>query len=195
MKEHHDWETNIHHIHQLFATIIVKCEVNKHKTFYKTCKGYLHTDFLHKYKVEFPKNYHLQNNIGKNAREESNDELSLSDEDVVEDDKIALETYGDDDDWTLEKFEPNSSLCDLEQILAKDDLSLKDFSLPVPNLEKEQFIQNCLQDYHIAEENDVLVEKAKMFFETNFTLCSTKISSTYLTISKILLLPQTGMGY
>ena len=98
MKEHHDLETNIYHIHQLFPTIIAKCEVNKHKTFYKTCKGYLHTDFLYKYKDEFPKNHLLQKYIGNNATVESNDELSLSDEDVVEDDKIVLETYGDDDE-------------------------------------------------------------------------------------------------
>ena len=39
MKEHYDWQTNIHRIHQFFATIMAKCEVNKHKTFYKTCKG------------------------------------------------------------------------------------------------------------------------------------------------------------
>ena len=90
MKEHHDWETHIHCIHQLFATIIAKCEVNKHKTFYKTCKSYLHTDFLYKHKVEFPKNHHLQKYIGNKMTVESNDELSLSDEDVVEDDKIVL---------------------------------------------------------------------------------------------------------
>ena len=61
----------------------------------------------------------------------------------------------------------NSSLCDLEQIIAKDDLSLKNFSLPVPNIEKEQFIQNCLQDHHIAGENDLSVEKANTFSEVN----------------------------
>ena len=33
---------------------------------------------------------------------------------VVEDDKIVLETYGDDDEWTLEKLASKSSLCDLE---------------------------------------------------------------------------------
>ena len=49
MKEHHDWQTNIHLIHQLFVTIIAKYEVNKHKTFYKTCKNYLHVDFLQRY--------------------------------------------------------------------------------------------------------------------------------------------------
>ena len=164
-------QTNIHHIHQLFATIIAKCEVNIYKTFYKTCKGYLHRDFLHIYKLEFPKNPLLQKYIGKNATIESNDEVSLSDEDVVEDDKVVLETYENDDEWTLEKFASNSSLCDLEQILAKDDLSLKNFSLPVPNMKKEQFIQDCLQDHHdIAEENDLSVERAKMFYEANCTL-------------------------
>ena len=144
MKEHHDWQTNIDLIHQLFATIIAKCEVNKHKMFYKTCKNYLHIDFLHTYKVEFPKNPCLLKYIANNATIESDDEVSLLDEDVVEDNMIVLETYEDDDEWTLEKFASNSSLCDLEQILAKEDLSLKDFDLPVPNMEKEEFIQNHL---------------------------------------------------
>ena len=89
---------------------------------------------------------------------------------MVEDDKIVLETYGDDDKMTLEKFASNSSPCDLEQILGKDDLSLKNFCLPLPNMEKEQFIQNCLQDHHIAEKNDLSVGKAKMFFEANYPL-------------------------
>ena len=54
MKEHYDWQTNIHYICQSFAAIIAKCEGNKHKTFYKICKGYLHTDFLCIYMLEFP---------------------------------------------------------------------------------------------------------------------------------------------
>ena len=38
-------------------------------------------------------------------------------------------------------------------------------------MEKEQFIQTCLQDHHdIPEENDLLVEKAKMFYEANYPL-------------------------
>ena len=48
---------------------------------------------------------------------------------------------------------------------------MKDFSLPVPNMKKEHFIQECLEDYHnVAEENDLSVEKDKMFFETNYSL-------------------------
>ena len=141
MKECNDLETNIHYICHLFATIIVKCELNKHKTFSITLKGYLNTDFLQKYKVELLKNCLLQKYIGNNVTAETNDELSLPDENEEEDDIIVMETYGDDDEWTLEKFVSNSSLCDLEQILAKDDKSLKDFSLPVPNMEEEQFIE------------------------------------------------------
>ena len=114
MKKHYDSQTNIHYIHQLFATIIAKCEVNKHMTFYKICKGYLHTDFLYMYKFELPKNPHLQKYIGNNATIDSNDEISLSDEDMVEDEKVVLETYDNDEEWTLEKFASNSSLCDLE---------------------------------------------------------------------------------
>ena len=113
MKEHYDWQTNIHYIHQLFATIIAKCEVNKYKTFYKICKGYLHTEFLCTYKLEFPKNPLLQKYIGNTATRDSNDGFSLSGEDVVEEAKVVLETYVDDE-WTLEKFASNCSLCDLE---------------------------------------------------------------------------------
>ena len=115
MKEHHDWQTNIRHIHQLFAIVIAKCEANKHKTFYKIFKKYLHTDFMHTYKLEFPKHSLLQKYLGNNTTIESNGEVSLSDEkDVVEDDKVVLETYEEDDELTLEKFASNSSLCDLE---------------------------------------------------------------------------------
>ena len=58
----------------------------------------------------------------------------------------------------------------INTILAKDDLSLKNFSLTVPNLEKEQFIQDYLQDHHIAEENNLSVENAKILFEANYPL-------------------------
>ena len=40
----------------------------------------------------------------------------------------------------------------------------------MPNTEKEQFIQNCLHDHNGAEEIDLSVEKAKMFFEANYCL-------------------------
>ena len=53
-------------------------------------------------------------------------------------------------------------------------------------MQKEQFIQNCLQDHYVVEENDLSVEKAEMFFEANYPC---------LTTSKTLLLPQTGMVY
>ena len=66
------------------------------------------------YKLEFPKNPLLQKYIGNNATVESNDEVSLSGQDVVEDDKVVMKMYEDDDEWTLEKFASNSSLCDLE---------------------------------------------------------------------------------
>ena len=59
------------------------------------------------YKLEFPKNPLLQKYSGNNATVGSNNEVSLSDEDVVEDDKVVLETYEDDDDWTLEKLALN----------------------------------------------------------------------------------------
>ena len=48
---------------------------------------------------------------------------------------------------------------------------MKDFDLPVPNMKKEEFIQNHLQDHcDIAEENYLSVEKANMFYEANYPL-------------------------
>ena len=46
---------------------------------------------------------------------------------MVEDDKVVLETYEDDDEWTLEKFASNSSLCNLERILTKGRSVLGEF--------------------------------------------------------------------
>ena len=63
--------------------------------------------------LEFPKNPLLQKYIGNSTTVESNAEVSLSDEDVVEDDKVVLETYEKDDEWTLDTVASNSSLCDL----------------------------------------------------------------------------------
>ena len=186
---------NIHLIHQLFATIIAKCEVNKHKTFYKTCQNYLHIDFLHTYKVEFPKNPFPQKYIGNNATIESDVQVSLLDEDVVEDNMVVLETYENDDEWKLEKFASNSSLRDLERILAKEDLSLKDFDLPVPNMKKEEFIQNHLQDHHdIVEENVLSVEKANMFYEANYPLLNKDQQDVFNYIN-VLFLVKPRMGY
>ena len=48
---------------------------------------------------------------------------------------------------------------------------MKDFDLPVPNMKKEEFIQNHLHNHRdIAEENDLSVEKANMFYEANYPL-------------------------
>ena len=107
---------------------------------------------------------------------------------MVEDDKVVLETYEDDDEWTLEKFASNSSLCDLERFLAKEDLSLENFSLPVPNMEKEKFIQECLQvDCDIAEENDLSVEKAKIFYKANYPLLNENQQEVFNFIKNLIL--------
>ena len=52
-------------------------------------------------------------------------------------------------------------------MLGETGKSLSDFGLPLPNMEKEQFLQNCLQDQYIADEEDFSPEKAKAFFEAN----------------------------
>ena len=53
-------------------------------------------------------------------------------------------------------------------MLSEEDKSLAKFELPTPNMEKEQWLQNCLLDRYIAEEEDFLPEKAKAFFDANY---------------------------
>ena len=38
----------------------------------------------------------------------------------------------------------------------------------MPDFHKDQFIQNCLMDYYIANEEGLLPEKAKLYFEANY---------------------------
>ena len=45
--------------------------------------------------------------------------------------------------------------------------SLTEFGLPSPDMEKEQFLQNCLRDQYIADEEDFSPKQAKAFYEAN----------------------------
>ena len=71
--------------------------------------------------------------------------------------------------WTVEKIAENSALCDLEDMLSEEDKSLKYFSMPLADFHKEQYIQNCRVDKYIAEEEDFSPDKAKLYFEANFS--------------------------
>ena len=57
---------------------------------------------------------------------------------------------------------------------------MKNFSLHGPNVGKEQFIPKWLQDHHdIAEENDLSVEKTKMFYEANCPLLNKDLQQVF----------------
>ena len=51
--------------------------------------------------------------------------------------------------------------------MSKEDKSLSDFKLPLPDFHREQFIQNCLMDCYVANEEDISPERATLYFETN----------------------------
>ena len=67
----------------------------------------------------------------------------------------------------MEQFAINSALCDMEIMLGETGKSLTEFGLPSPDMEKEQFLQNCLRDQYIADEEDFSPEQAKAFYEAN----------------------------
>ena len=168
MMEANDSQTNIHLLRKLFVTILLKCEVNRHRTFYKKCKDFLNTDYMHQYKTQFDR-HPLLKEFKRASSPLMNDE-----DDDMEDYDIELESYAEEDiedgEWTLDKFASNSCLCDIERMLGEEDKSLSDFGLPLPNIEKEQYLQNCLADHYIAEEDDFTPEKARAFFEANHPL-------------------------
>jgi hypothetical protein len=53
-------------------------------------------------------------------------------------------------------------------MLSEQNKSLKDFGLVSANLEKHQCIQNCLADHYVYEEDHLMPEKARTFFEANY---------------------------
>jgi hypothetical protein len=165
MKEANDSQTNIHLLRRLFATILLKCEVSNHGALYEECRDMLSADYMHKYKDLFETHPLLAKHDNDNMDDDGVTVGSMEqmEEDCEDDDD-------DDEEWTLPKFAFNSSLCDLERMLAEEDKSLNDFDLPMPNVEKEQFLQNCLMDNYIAEEEqeELLSEKAKAFFDANY---------------------------
>ena len=46
-------------------------------------------------------------------------------------------------------------------------------------MEKKHFIQNCLQDNYVAEENDLSLGRAKMFYEANDPLLNNDQKSVF----------------
>ena len=164
MKEADESETNIHRLRQLFVTILTQCEVSRHRTFYKKCRHLLNADYKHQYKVQFDRHPVLENIDQESLLYEDMDVEAEEEEDY----DIELETYNDEEEWTLYKFASNSCLIDIERMLGEVEKSLSDFGLPLPNMEKEQYLQNCLADHYIAEEDDFSPEKAKAFFEANY---------------------------
>ena len=124
----------------------------------------LSADYRHKYKTEFENHPLLGKDTvnpskppsvhdGNNANERTKDTME------------SLEAHEKDKDWSMEEFALNSSLCSMEIMLGGTGKSLSDFGLPLPNMDKEQYLQNCLQDHYIADEDDFLPEKAETFLK------------------------------
>jgi len=191
MKEANDSQTNIHLLRKLFITIILNCEVSKHNEFYENCKIFLDTDYLHRYKTEF-KNHPFLSNIKCSSSEETTEHQE--DFDFF---PPAVNKEGGNDKnevWTLEEFASNSCLCDMEMMLNKEKKSLGDFGLPLPNMEKEQYVQNCLSDHYIAEGDDFSPKKAKTFFELNYPKLNKDQKFVFDSIKKLLVTDnQDGM--
>ena len=63
--------------------------------------------------------------------------------------------------------------------------SLSDFDLPLPNMQKERYIQNLLMDAYVSKEDDLLPEVAKEFFDANYKKLNQKSTSYFSENQKI----------
>ena len=62
------------------------------------------------------------------------------------------------------KIALNTCLVDIQYMLQDMmNKSLSDFDLPLPNMQKERYIQNLLMDAYVSKEDDLLPEVAKEF--------------------------------
>ena len=172
MNEANDSQTNIQELRRLFITILVHCQVSNHKQFYLQCKKSLKADIVHKYSNAFKEHNILHNYINENDTKE------------CEVDDTEVDFYDSDNEWDLQIFASNSALFQLELLLQEQNKSLSDFSLPMPNVHQEQFLQNIFMQSYVTEEDDLSPEQAKIFFDANIGKLNLDQKNVFDTIKK-----------
>ena len=151
MKEASETQTNINRLRSLFTTILLHCEVGSPSAFYDSCVSSLCIDRRHKYKEEFVNHPRLKHLVDGSAPLE--------------------DLANNDPSWTLERYAQNSCLINIQFLLAKENRTLEAFGLPVPDLEREQYIAVVLADDWLSSISDQTLEltqeKAELYFKEN----------------------------
>ena len=152
MKEANDTHTNINSLRKLFVSILVNCEVSDHRALYENFKTDLCSDFTYKYKREFPRHPLLSGLSSDDGEQHANDNNNTSSK----------------KSWPLQQYAINSALILLQRLLKDQNKTMDEYGLPSPDIDKEHFVQNCLADQYTYDEDDLLPEQAKAFFEANY---------------------------
>ena len=137
-------------------SILVNCEVSDHRALYDNFQNDLCSDFTFKYKQEFPRHPLLSglSSDGKQQADNNNNNNNNGN--------------GNEETWTLEQYAINSALCLLQRLLKDQNKTMDEYGLPLPDMEKEHYVRNCLADQYTYDEDDLLPEQAKAFFEANY---------------------------
>ena len=167
MKEANDTHTNIHSLRKLFVSILVNCEVSDHRALYDNFQNDLCSDFTFKYKREFPR-HPLLSGLPSDCEQHANDNKS-----------------GNDESWTLQQYAINSALFLLERLLKDQNKTMDEYGLPLPDTKKEHFVRNCLADQYTYDEDDLLPEQAKAFFEANYAKLNSDQKHVFERIKKL----------
>ena len=80
-----------------------------------------------------------------------------------------FEHFNDDNDehWNVEKIALNTCLVEIQCMLQDMmNISLSNFNLPMPNMKRENHVQNILIGEYVSKEDDFLPEVAKEFLTT-----------------------------
>ena len=123
-------------IQRLFVSILLKYEISNHKEFYQKYKELLDTNYSHKYKTELKNHPLLSHYVVKDWTPPVGFKQNIDDSDSSK--------------WTIETIAPNSALCELEIMSSEEGKSLSDFKISLPDLHKDQFIQNYLIDSYLC---------------------------------------------
>ena len=99
--------------------------------------------------------------------------------------------FSDDDKegneiWSVDQFALNSSLCHLEKILTRVNMTLTEFGLPTPDTEKEEFVKKALADEYVADDEEMTPQKAKIFFEANYPKLNAGQKEVFRYVTKLI---------
>ena len=154
MKEAADTMTNMYQLRDFFSTIILLGEVGNPYKLYEEYGDSMNDDFFRRYEEAFK-----DRAIPQMPNEEYVGTLQLLE--PLSPTPMEVE---ENEQWDIKKIATNSGLCELEMRFQAYGKSVKDFGLPMPDFDRDEFYRDFLSN---KKEARIVREKARQFFEEN----------------------------